>query len=136
MSSSPSTFTRIVRVAQALEGRLEADLDGMGLSQAQLNVLRILADAGEPVALSTIAERFGCVRSNVTQLVDRLEVDGLVRRVDDPDDRRVTRAALTPAGRRAHRDGIRIVGRHEAAVVEALGEEAAALRRALDRLSD
>ena len=29
-----------------------------------------------------------CVRSNITQLMDRLEADGLVRRIDDPSDRR------------------------------------------------
>jgi len=39
-----------------------------------------------------------CVRSNVTQLIDRLEAEGLVTRVADPQDRRSVRAALTPLG--------------------------------------
>jgi DNA-binding MarR family transcriptional regulator len=38
------------------------------------------------------------VRSNITQLVDRLEADGLVRRVNDPSDRRSVRAELTELG--------------------------------------
>jgi len=38
------------------------------------------------------------VRSNITQLVDRLESDGLVKRVDDPADRRAVLAAVTALG--------------------------------------
>src|SRR5262249_375934 len=33
-----------------------------------------------------------------TQLMDRLEAEGLVRRVDDPTDRRGVRAVVTPLG--------------------------------------
>ena len=40
-----------------------------------------------------------CVRSNVTQLIDRMQVDGLARRVPDPLDRRSTGAVLTEKGR-------------------------------------
>ena len=36
----------------------------------------------------SLAERLTCAKSNVTQLVDRLEADGLVRRKLDPSDRR------------------------------------------------
>ena len=51
------------------------------------------------MSLSELAEKLSCVRSNITQLIDRLEADGLVRRVADPDDRRSIRAELTPLGR-------------------------------------
>ena len=46
-----------------------------------------------------MSERFGCVKSNITQLVDRLEADHLVRRVPDPADRRSILAAITDEGR-------------------------------------
>jgi len=39
-------------------------------------------------------------RSNVTGLVDRLEARRLVRRTDDPADRRAFNVVLTPAGRK------------------------------------
>src|SRR5688500_13348923 len=64
----------------------------------KLTVLTHLVEAGESVTLSSLAERLSCVRSNVTQLVDRLESDGLVRRVADPSDRRSIRAVLTTLG--------------------------------------
>jgi DNA-binding MarR family transcriptional regulator len=46
-----------------------------------------------------LADRCACVRSNITQLVDRLEAEGLVRREADPRDRRSVRAELTAKGR-------------------------------------
>jgi DNA-binding MarR family transcriptional regulator len=88
----------LLAAAHALEDRLESALAEAGLSMPKLTVLTHLVEAGEPVTLSSIAERLSCVRSNVTQLVDRLEADGLVRRIADPNDRRSIRAALTPVG--------------------------------------
>jgi DNA-binding MarR family transcriptional regulator len=65
---------------------------------AKQSALTQLAMAGEPLTLSELAAKLSCVRSNITQLVDRLEADGLVRRVDDPADRRSVRAELTVLG--------------------------------------
>ena len=47
-----------------------------------------------------------CVRSNVTQLVDRLEADGLVKRGTCSEDRRAIRAKLTPVGQERHAAGV------------------------------
>ena len=47
------------------------------------------------------------MKSNVTQLVDRLEADGLVSRDGDPNDRRSRLAVLTDAGRKAYARGVR-----------------------------
>jgi DNA-binding MarR family transcriptional regulator len=89
----------LLHAAQALEGHLEEAFGAVGLSMARFGVLDQLVRAGEPLALGELAARLSCVRSNMTQLVDRLEADGLVRRVNDPDDRRCIRAELTAAGR-------------------------------------
>jgi DNA-binding MarR family transcriptional regulator len=91
----------------AIEGRLEEALEPLGLSLAKLGVLEKLVAAGEPLPLSTLADRLACVRSNITQLVDRLEVEKLVTRVDDPRDRRSIRAELTDEGRARHAAGMR-----------------------------
>jgi DNA-binding MarR family transcriptional regulator len=89
----------LLHAAQALEGQLEEAFGAVGLSTARYGVLEQLVLAREPLALSELAARLSCVRSNMTQLVDRLEAEGLVRRVNDPDDRRCIRAELTPEGR-------------------------------------
>jgi DNA-binding MarR family transcriptional regulator len=95
----------LLAAAHALEDRLESALAETGLSMPKLTVLTQLVEAGEPQTLSSLAERLSCVRSNVTQLVDRLEADGLVRRVADPNDRRSIRAALTPLGQQRQAAG-------------------------------
>ena len=129
-------FRRVMLVAHELELRMETALGAAGLSMAKAGLLRLLADARDPVALSELAKHSKCVRSNITQLMDRLENDGLVRRVADPADRRVRRAALTAAGRKAHQEATRIIDAQERAVAAALSrEEAKALGQALGRLA-
>jgi len=88
----------LLGVAQVLQNRLEAALESVGLSVPKYFALQRMVEAGAPVSLSSLAERQRCVRSNITQLVDRLEADGLVKRVDDPSDRRAVLAAATPLG--------------------------------------
>ena len=78
----------------------------MGLSLAKCGPLTNLAKAGEPLPLGEPAERLACVRSNITQLVDRLEADKLVLRTNDPNDRRSVRAELTPDVRQRHAQGL------------------------------
>ena len=85
-----------------VEARLEGALEPLGLSLGKFGLLSNLMAAGEPLPLRALAERCACVRSNITQLVDRLEVDGLVTREADPQDRRSVRAGLTAKGRARH----------------------------------
>ena len=126
---------RVIGAAHEVEGRLEGALGTIGLSLAKLNVLKALADTGEPLPLSHLADRCCCVRSNITQLVDRLEADRLVERLPDPADRRSVRAALTPAGRERHAEAVRLVGETERQLFAGLGEEdRQALTRLLGRL--
>lgn len=128
---------RVIGAAHEVEGRLEGALGAIGLSLAKLNVLKALADTDEPLPLSHLADRCCCVRSNITQLVDRLEAERLVERLPDPADRRSVRAALTPAGRERHADAVRIVGETERQVFAGLGEEdRQALTRLLGRLGN
>jgi len=84
--------------AHSVEQRLEAAMEEVGLSSAKFSALTHLLDAGEPLSLGECAKRMTCVRSNITQLMDRLEAEGLVKRVDDPNDRRGVRAVVTPLG--------------------------------------
>jgi DNA-binding MarR family transcriptional regulator len=96
-----------------MEAQLESALGQVGLSLAKFGVLAKLAEAGEPLALGCLADRCSCVRSNMTQLVDRLEADLLVERVDDPNDRRSIKASLTPEGRSRHENGVRLLDEAE-----------------------
>jgi DNA-binding MarR family transcriptional regulator len=92
----------LIWAGHAVEDRLDAALRPDGLSLPKLGVLRYLVAAGVPLPLGELSARAGCVKSNITQLVDRLEAERLVRRVSDPEDRRSTLAEITPEGRRRH----------------------------------
>jgi DNA-binding MarR family transcriptional regulator len=89
---------RILDLADVIQERSSQALSRIDLSYPKYEVLKHLHEAGEPITLGALAEGQSCARSNITQLVDRLEADGLVRRVADPDDRRSIRAELTTLG--------------------------------------
>ena len=119
----PGHFTfSILHAAKLIEDRLESRLGDVGLSMAKHSALSRLQEAGEPLTLSQLAERLSCVRSNITQLVDRLEADGLVRRVADPEDRRSVRAELTELGREKQSAGAAELARVQAEIAEQLGQ--------------
>ncbi|HET9012411.1 MAG TPA: MarR family transcriptional regulator [Gemmatimonadaceae bacterium] len=111
----------LLDAARAVEARAEGALAEVGLSLAKLGALRHLLIAAEPLTLSQLAERHCCGKSNITQLVDRLEADGLVARVNDPDDRRTVRATVTPAGRAAYERASVILAEHERSIDSQLG---------------
>lgn len=81
-----------------------------------------LIRAGEALPLSRLAERLSCVKSNMTQAVDRLEVEGLVMRVDDPEDRRSVLAAVTDEGRRRYETADRALAEAEQQLLRGLTE--------------
>jgi DNA-binding MarR family transcriptional regulator len=111
----------LLDAARAVEARAEGALSEVGLSLAKLGALRHLILAAEPLSLSHLAERHCCGKSNVTQLIDRLEADGFVCRVPDPDDRRTIRAAVTPSGRSAYERANVLLAEHERALDARLG---------------
>jgi DNA-binding MarR family transcriptional regulator len=133
-SPAPLAFLMLGTVHE-MEARLEGALGQAGLSLAKFGVLARLAEAGEPLALGCLADLCNCVRSNMTQLVDRLEADKLVERVDDPNDRRSIKAALTPEGRSRYEDGVRLLDEAERDVFAGLADpERATLSRLLRTL--
>jgi DNA-binding MarR family transcriptional regulator len=126
----------IIQAAHRIEGRLEEALAGASLSGPRFAALNVLAAQGQPTSLSELAEKLTCVRSNVTQLVDRLEAEGLVRRTDDPADRRAVRAELTRLGRERHASGEKVFNKVLREVTRELSDaDEAALRRALEALA-
>jgi DNA-binding MarR family transcriptional regulator len=135
LSPAPLAF-QVLEAARAVEARLEEELGRIGLSLAKFRVLAKLSVTEEPLPLGGLAEHCSCVRSNMTQLVDRLEADKLVERVNDPSDRRSVRAALTPAGRGRHGEAVEILARTEGEVFAGLTEDdRAALARLVQQLT-
>ena len=125
---------QILDAAHAVESRLEGALGDVGLSLAKFGVLARLMEAGEPLPLGSLAERCSCVRSNMTQLIDRLEADRLVERVQEPKDRRSVLAALTEAGRERYSEAAAILETADRDLFASLGDvERTALKLLLQR---
>jgi len=124
MNGSPdqSPIFQLMGTLQAVHDRLEEALEPIGLSLAKFGVLAKLVSAGAPLPLGALAERCACVRSNITQLVDRLEAEKLVLRAPDPRDRRSIRAELTAEGRRLYEQGRGVLESTEQEVLACLAE--------------
>lgn len=125
----------LLHAAHALEAKVEQALERAELSSPKYTVLSALVSAQKPLSLSELATRASCVRSNMTQLVDRLEGDGLVRRVHCPDDRRLVHAEITPEGRARQARGAEEIARlHQDFASRVQQEDRAALERLLSAL--
>jgi DNA-binding MarR family transcriptional regulator len=122
-SGAPVDLLSLLHTAYEAQAEVESKLSAVGLSLPKLLALKALSDAGESLPLGQLAERLSCVKSNITQLVDRLESDGLVTRKPDQRDRRTKLAVLTAAGRKACKEGVRIQQAAERDLLATLSRE-------------
>jgi DNA-binding MarR family transcriptional regulator len=76
----------------------EAVTRSHGLTPQRYDLLAIVKGGNDAPSVSEIAERLALARHSATELVERAEQAGLVRRVADEHDGRVTRVALTAEG--------------------------------------
>ena len=91
----------LLRVAAELHGASTQHFARYRLSQGRFVVLIMLhTTPGGEMCCSDIADSVGVSRATMTGLLDGLESDGLIRRVDHPEDRRRITITLTANGRR------------------------------------
>ena len=93
--------TSIMRAQQILIAGLDASLRPFRLTFARYEALVLLTFSSTgALPLSKIGERLQVHATSVTNLIDRLEASGMVRREPNPRDGRGTLAVLTDEGRR------------------------------------
>lgn len=85
-----------LRMMRLLDRRMASE----GASLARTRIL-LMIDKREQVKASDISEFFGLAPRTVTDALDGMERQGLLRREPDPADRRVRRLVLTPQGKEA-----------------------------------
>ncbi|MGD0112606.1 MAG: MarR family transcriptional regulator [Armatimonadota bacterium] len=127
-----------LRAHAAIHRVVGRELREYGLSGAQLAILRVLSEAGESgVKLNEISHRLAVTSGNVTGLIDRLEEAGHLVRHAHPEDRRVTLAVLTPAGREVfERVQPAHLGRVERVMSSLTPQEQLLLADLLDRIAE
>lgn len=110
ISKEPLRLLRaLVQTGKLVELHLDGVLDEADLSLTRLFTLNRLEQAAEPLSLSNLAACLAFVKSNATQVIDRLEKEQLVKRVPDSTDRRCTRLALTDEGQQRHEIGLETI---------------------------
>jgi DNA-binding MarR family transcriptional regulator len=118
-----AAVTSIMRAQQVLMARLNELLRPLELTFPRYEALMLLSfTRAGALPLGKIGERLQVHRTSVTNIVDKLEADGLVRRVPHASDRRATLAEITDAGRAAATEA---TARLNAAAfgIEALGND-------------
>jgi MarR family transcriptional regulator, 2-MHQ and catechol-resistance regulon repressor len=105
MSNSPETgvfdavraYMELMRASRTVISRLEPSMAAHGLTLTQLGVLETLLHKGA-LTHRDLGRTVLTSAGNMTDVVDKLEARGLVRRVRDAADRRLVRVELTKDG--------------------------------------
>jgi DNA-binding MarR family transcriptional regulator len=93
--------TSVMRAHQLVQARVDQALDPFGLTFSRYEVLTLLyLSRRGALPIGKMGARLMVHPTSVTNAVDRLEDQALVRRVGDPADRRTVLAQITPSGRR------------------------------------
>ncbi len=114
---------RIAFLNKRIKRMLEETLLEFGLNIGEWHVLSALWNSGEPFQSSPghLAKRSELTTGAMTNRIDGLEAEGLVKRLPDPDDRRGVIVQLTPKGRELWERSVGCAGREGA--VRGLGAE-------------
>ncbi|MEV1294743.1 MarR family transcriptional regulator [Pseudonocardia sp. NPDC049635] len=99
-SRTMAAVTSVMRVQQILLSEVDGALRPLGLTFARYEALVLLDFARRgSLPMRVMGERLQLHPTSVTNIVDRLQGDGLVRRLPHPTDRRATLVELTDEGR-------------------------------------
>lgn len=95
-----AAVTSVMRVHQIVLAAVEPALRPLGLTFARYEALVLLTFSRRgSLPMRVMGERLQLHPTSVTNIVDRLEGDGLVRRAPHPTDGRTTLVAVTDEGR-------------------------------------
>jgi DNA-binding MarR family transcriptional regulator len=127
--------TSIMRAQQIVLARVDEALKPWALTFARYEVLVLLhfTKSGS-LPLGKMGDRLMLHQASITNLVDRLEDQRLVRRVAHPTDRRTTLAELTAEGRTTVRAATKAVVAASVGVAELTDRDARDLHRILRKL--
>jgi DNA-binding MarR family transcriptional regulator len=95
-----AAVTSVMRVHQIVLAAVDPVLRPLGLTFARYEALVLLSFSRRgSLPMRVMGERLQLHPTSVTNIVDRLEADGLVLRTPHPTDGRTTLVAITEAGR-------------------------------------
>ncbi|MFO7191869.1 MULTISPECIES: MarR family transcriptional regulator [Thermocrispum] len=99
-SRTMAAVTSVMRVQQIIQSAVDTALKPHQLTFARFEALVLLSfSRRSALPMRVMGERLQLHPTSVTNIVDRLEADGLVKRVPHPSDRRATLVEITEPGR-------------------------------------
>jgi DNA-binding MarR family transcriptional regulator len=111
-------WLRLLTCTQIIERRVRSGLrEQFGTTLPRFDLMAQLERHPEGLKMNELSRLLMVTGGNVTAIVDQLEKEGLVERLDEPDDRRTWLIRLTSAGRKTFAEMARA---HEQWVVELL----------------
>jgi MarR family 2-MHQ and catechol resistance regulon transcriptional repressor len=115
------------KAARALESHAHRSVRSLGMGLSDFGVLEALLHKG-PLPVNAIGQKVLLTSGAMTAAVDRLELRGLVERVNDANDRRSRIVQLTRAGAKLARE---VFARHQRDMEHAVSCLTRSERRAL-----
>jgi DNA-binding MarR family transcriptional regulator len=112
-------WLRLLTCTQLIERTVRSRLrERFNTTLPRFDLMAQLERRPEGLKMNALSRLLMVTGGNVTAIVDQLEKEGLVERLDAPEDRRAFRIRLTRAGERSFADMARA---HEEWIVELLG---------------
>ena len=106
------------------------------ISYIHIKTLDIIERLGQP-SMSDLAEGLNIASPGITVIVDKLVESKEIKRLDDPNDRRVTRLTITPKGKNDLKKGMEEMRTRIAKKFEILDQaEKTVLRALLEKLTN
>lgn len=130
-----AAITSIMRAQQVYQARVDEALRPFDLTFARYELLMLLSFSRQGLMpLSKLGDRLQVHPTSVTNAVDRLEAQGLIRRRPHESDRRMTMAELLPEGRAVAQRATAVLNREVFEAPGLSGRETEQLFRLLRKL--
>ena len=92
-----STYVKLMRASESITTRVSRHLSDVGLTVSQFGVLEALYHLG-PLSQKEIGQKILRSGGNITMVINNLEKRKLVKRKQNPEDRRIVFVNLTAEG--------------------------------------
>ncbi|HVJ41786.1 MAG TPA: MarR family transcriptional regulator [Dongiaceae bacterium] len=102
---------RLNRIGQGLRRAIDDEVRALGLTDATWRPLFHLGRLGDGLRQKDLAEALMIEGPSLVPLLDNLELNGLVQRIESPTDRRCKLIHMTPAGEKVYRQTMEIAGK-------------------------
>lgn len=128
------TLTILLRAANAVEHRIKDDVSMYGLGLSDFGALEVLYHKG-PLPVQAICEKVLIANSSMSYVIDTLIKKHLIKKIKNPDDRRIHIVELTEEGHRLMDDIYPKHQGHMRSMIDVLDEsEETELQRLLKKL--